>query len=68
MKELAYHIAAVSFILNLWLLIYSIPKLRREVSYWRMRCTWHERYIDELIDNNRIIFDDNDKIDTKREG
>lgn len=47
MEEIIYHILAVSVLLNLWLLAYSIPKIRREKEYWKRRSTWYERYMDD---------------------
>jgi hypothetical protein len=47
MPELAYHAIAISIMLNLWFLVYSIPKLRRDKEYWKRRSTWYERYVDD---------------------
>lgn len=45
---LCENLLAISFILNLWLLVYSMPKVKREVDYWKRRSTWSERYVKEL--------------------
>jgi hypothetical protein len=50
MPEIIYHLAAISVMLNLWLLAYSIPKLRREKEYWKRRSVWYERYVDDYYE------------------
>lgn len=47
-KLLLENLLAVSGALNLWLLAYSMPKVKREVDYWKRRSTWSERYVKEL--------------------
>lgn len=49
MDEIFFHILAASLLLNFFLLIYIVPKVRRESDYWRQRATWYERYCDDLL-------------------
>lgn len=47
MEKIMLHLFAVSSCLNVFLLLYSIPKSKRETRYWKHRSTWYERYVDE---------------------
>jgi hypothetical protein len=57
MRELSFHLLAMSAMLNFFLMAYAIPKLRRGKDYWKQRSTWYERYTDDLLNGYESLPD-----------